>query len=209
MLEPWTSWEASNIHCPIHFLYNKDCNVCHPHHHACHPHLVLPRWCPLLCRDVYTRKGFISKCFCFRCFSSCSCFCSGKRRSRSWGCPLLRQPKIYPTAHGHLCACREKSGALGDATFTNLHCVFECACFSHVLSSIHKSLQRPALSSSSSLTWEVHLHSSQSPAHYHFISSDRICVFPALTALGPQLVPIQGLWSLIVRELIPMLGWQL
>ena len=40
-------------------------------------------------------------------------------------------------------------------------------------------------------------HSSRSPArtpaYCHFISPDRICAFPALTALGPQLVPIQSL----------------
>lgn len=47
------------------------------------------------------------------------------------------------------------------------------------------------------------------PAHHHFISPYGICAFPALTALGPQLVPIQSLCSLIVHELIPKPGWQL
>lgn len=48
-------------------------------------------------------------------------------------------------------------------------------------------------------------HLSQSPvrtpAHHHFLSPDRICAFPALTALGPQLVPLQSLSCLVVHKL--------
>lgn len=184
-----TSWEALHIHCPIHFLYNQDCDVCHPH-------LVLPRQCPLLCRVVHVTMGFISKCFCCRWFSSYSCFCSVKGGSRSWGCPLLRQPKVYPTAHGRLWACREKSRALGNAAFTYFHCFFECACFSHVLPSAHTSMQRPAWSSSSSLTWEVHvpspLKSVTCPLPFHTSRQDLclLCAHSPGTTVCPHPRPL-------------------
>lgn len=42
-----------------------------------------------------------------------------QERGKSWGCPLLRQPQLFLTGLGQLCACREGSrvnctgGALG------------------------------------------------------------------------------------------------